>query len=127
MRKFTRHGILTVCLLFLSIPLAICQQQSKTQAPVMSNGKSPFEGEWEWEKNDLNNNFVLKIVKEGNYLKGTYCSVMQKGAKVDCLQKDGTSFAAPVPGSTSFIAHFKSAYTPINLCEQGQKKPGSPG
>ncbi|WP_207428617.1 hypothetical protein [Pedobacter sp. SYSU D00535] len=100
--------IILVCL-FLMLNRGFAQFASAG----MSNTVSPFEGEWEWEDNDLEHNFVLKIIRSGNYLKGSYCSVMKKGLKIDCAEENAISFAGPIPATTTFIVPFKSAFSEL--------------
>lgn len=62
----------------LSILFAIACQVPST------NNKSPYIGEWIWEKSGKEASFSIKIFQKGDSLMGTYCGMSKGGIKMDC-------------------------------------------
>ncbi len=73
---------------------------------------TPFEGEWNWEKNNDTKSFSLTIKQDtSNNLIGTYCYILKNGDKVDCPDGNQISFKLAIPSGNSFSTVFASSYS----------------
>ena len=69
--------------------------------------QSPFQGEWYWE--DDFNSFTLTLEINQSTAKGTLCSIMQQGNRIDCGDSDESNFIAEVSGN-KIVTPFTSYY-----------------
>lgn len=103
-------------LLFIVIGLFTCTETKEdfaetkaVKSSVVLN--SGFEGEWEWEKNDLNQAFSITIIKQRDSLYVSYCSIAQQGNKIDCPMENEYSFKVPKSVGNSFESEFKTYFS----------------
>ena len=77
--------------------------------PTTTEAVSPFVGKWSMENVTAGESFDVKIVQHNAELRGEYCAVIRKGARIDCIADEGEqapSFKAPVPKGNSFETTF---------------------
>lgn len=91
--------IILIASLFIGIG---CSEQ---KVPNNTSSLNPFVGQWAWEKSDAKRSFSIKIYEKGDSLFGTYCGLLDNGAKMDCAI-DSTDIAFAFKKTTDKVVNF---------------------
>jgi len=111
------HIILISSIAILSCSQPVKEKLFNNEAISQSgfNYEHGFDGYWEWEKNNDNQDFSIDIKIINNKLFLSYCCVMQEGQKIDCPDNDGNQYSLTVlqPDEGFFQSSFKSYYNEL--------------